>query len=146
MAGPSVSAFKKGDEIYAATNFQFCRANAQYAVADANMVALRPSHLSHVEAASTPVIAVTAWQMLFEYGNVKRGQTVMILGAAGNVGAYAVQLAANAGLHIIGIVASKDIGYVKTLGSQTVADYQAGKFEYAVRPVDLILDTAGGET
>jgi NADPH:quinone reductase-like Zn-dependent oxidoreductase len=110
------------------------------------MVALRPSRLSHAEAASAPVIAVTAWQMLFEYGNAKPGQTVMILGAAGNVGAYAVQLAATAGLHIIGVVGSKDIEYVKTLGSQTAVDYQAGKFENTVRPVDLILDTVGGET
>jgi NADPH:quinone reductase-like Zn-dependent oxidoreductase len=145
-AGPSVSAFKKGDEIYGVTNSQFCGANAQYAVAHANMVALRPSRLSHVEAASAPVIAVTAWQMLFEYGNAKPSQTVMILGAAGNVGAYAVLLAANAGLHIIGVVDPKDIEYVKTLGSQTVVDYQTDNFENAVRPVDLVLDTVGGET
>ena len=62
-AGPRVSAFKKGDEMYGVTNSQFCEANAQYAVAHANTVALRPSRLSHVEAASAPVIAVTAWQM-----------------------------------------------------------------------------------
>ena len=145
-AGSSVSEFKKGDEIYGVTNPQFCGANAQYAVAHANMVALRPSRLSHVEAASAPVIAVTAWQMLFEYGNAKPNQTVMILGAAGNVGAYAVQLAVNAGLQVIGVVGSKDIEYVKALGSQTVVNYQAGKSENAVRPVDLILDTVGGET
>jgi Zinc-binding dehydrogenase len=83
--------------------------------------------------------------MLFEYGNVKPNKTVMILGAAGNVGAYAVQLAVNAGLDVIGIVCLKDIEYVKALGSQTVVDYQASKFENAVRPVDLILDTVGGE-
>jgi NADPH:quinone reductase-like Zn-dependent oxidoreductase len=112
-AGPSVGEFKKGDEIYGVTNPQFCGANAQYAVAHANMVALRPSRLSHVEAASAPVIAVTAWQMLFEYGNAKPNQTVMILGAAGNVGAYAVQLAVNAGLQVIGVVGSKDIEYVE---------------------------------
>jgi NADPH:quinone reductase-like Zn-dependent oxidoreductase len=145
-AGPDVSKFKKGDEIYGVTNPQFCGANAQYAVAQVNMVALRPSRLSQAEAASVPVIAVTASQMLFEYGNLKPGQTVMILGAAGNVGAYAVQLAVNAGLHVVGIVRSKDIEYVKALGSQTVLDYQASKFENAVRPVDLILDTVGGET
>jgi NADPH:quinone reductase-like Zn-dependent oxidoreductase len=103
-AGPSVSELKKGDEIYGVTNPQFCWANAQYAVAHANMVALRPSRLNHVEAASAPVIAVTAWQMLFEYGKAKSNQTVMILGAAGNVGAYAVQLDVNAGLQVISVV------------------------------------------
>jgi NADPH:quinone reductase-like Zn-dependent oxidoreductase len=145
-AGPDVGEFKKGDEIYGVTNPQFCGANAQYAVTQASMVAQRPPRLSHVEAASVPVIAVTAWQMLFEYGNAKPGQTVMILGAAGNVGAYAVQLAVNAGLHVIGIARSKDIEYVKGLGSQTVVDYQASKFKNAADPVDLILDTVGGET
>ena len=109
------------------------------------MVALRPSRLSHVESASAPVIAVTAWQMLFEYGNAKPNQTVMILGAAGNVGAYAVQLAVNAGLQVIGVVGAKDIEYA-SLGSQTIVNYQAAKFENALRPVDLILDTVGGET
>jgi NADPH:quinone reductase-like Zn-dependent oxidoreductase len=141
-----VSEFKKGDEIYGVTNPQFCGANAQHAVAHANMVALKPSRLSYVEAASAPVIAVTAWQMLFEYGNAKPNQTVMILGAAGNVGAYAVQLAVNAGLHAIGVVGSKDIEYGKALGSQTIVNYQANKFENAARHVDLVLDTVGGET
>src|SRR5499427_3701930 len=116
-AGESVSEFKKGDEIYGVTNPQFCGANAQYALAHANMVALRPSRLSLVEAASAPVIAVTAWQMLFEYGNAKPDQTVMVLGAAGNVGAYAVQLAVNADLQVIGVAGSKDIEYVKAPGS-----------------------------
>ena len=120
--------------------------DAVFLVIDANMVALTPSRLSHVEAASAPVIAVTAWQMLFEYGNAKPNQTVMILGAAGNVGAYAVQLAVNAGLQVIGVVGSKDIEYVKALGSQTVVNYQSSKFQNAVRPVDLVLDTVGGET
>ena len=70
----------------------------------------------------------------------------MILGASGNVGAYAVQLAVNAGLQVIGVAGSKDIEYLKALGSQTVVNYQAGKFENAVPPVDLVLDTVGGET
>ena len=70
------------------------------------------------------MIAVTAWQMLFEYGNAKPDQTVMILGAAGNVGAYAVQLAVNAGLQVIGVAGAKDIEYVKALGSQTVVNYR----------------------
>src|SRR4029077_11188793 len=144
--GPSISELKKDDEIYGVTNPQFCGANAQYAIAHANTVALKPSRLSYVEAASAPVIAVTAWQMLFEYGNAKPDQTVMILGAAGNVGAYAVQLAVNAGLQVIGVAGSKDNEYVKALGSQTVVNYQAGKFENAVPPVDLVLDTVGGET
>jgi NADPH:quinone reductase-like Zn-dependent oxidoreductase len=144
--GPGVIGFNKGEEIYGVTNPQFCGANAEYALASANMTARKPPRLSHVEAASVPVVAVTAWQMLFDYADAKPNQTVMILGAAGNVGAYAVQLAASAGLHVIALVGSKDIDYVRTLGGETVLDYQAGRFEDTIRSVDVVIDTVGGAT
>ena len=99
--GPGVNQFKKGDEVYGVTNPQFVGAQAEYAVASATMIARKPLRLSHLEAASAPVVAVTAWQMLHDYAHVQARQTVLILGAAGNVGAYAVQLAANAGLHVV---------------------------------------------
>ena len=92
-----------------------------------------------------PVVAVTAWQMLFEYGKAKSGQTVLILGAAGNVGAYAVQLAATAGLHVIAAVQSKDIEHARTLGAETAFDIHAGQYENSPGSVDLLLDTVGGE-
>src|SRR5438552_4945981 len=144
--GQGVPDFKIGGEIYGVTNPQFCGANAQYALASAKMTALKPAHLSHVEAASVPVVALTAWQMLFDYGKAEPGQTVLILGAAGNVGAYAVQFAADADLHVISVVGSKDIDYARNFGSETVLDYQSGRFEDAVHCVDLVLDTVGGET
>jgi NADPH:quinone reductase-like Zn-dependent oxidoreductase len=144
--GLHVTGFKTGDEIYGVTNPQFCGANAHYALALAKMTAHKPARLSHVEAASVPVVAITAWQMLFDYGKAEPGQTVLILGAAGNVGAYAVQFAANADLHVISVVGSKDIEYARTLGSETVLAYQAGRFEDAVHSVDLVIDTVGGET
>jgi NADPH:quinone reductase-like Zn-dependent oxidoreductase len=109
------------------------------------MIAQKPQRLSHVEAASVPVVAVTAWQMLFEYGKAKSGQTVLILGAAGNVGAYAVQLAATAGLHVIAVVRSKDTDYVRMLGAETVVDIDAGRYEDLSGSIDLLLDTVGGE-
>src|SRR5262245_4050668 len=95
-----VTEFKIGDEVYGVTNPQFVGAHAEYALASADMVAPKPRRLNHIEAASVPVVAVTAWQMLFEYGHVQKHQTVLILGAAGNVGAYAVQLAAGAGMNV----------------------------------------------
>jgi NADPH:quinone reductase-like Zn-dependent oxidoreductase len=143
--GQDVTGFKIGNEIYGVTNPQFCGANAQYALASAKMTAHKPARLSHIEAASVPVVAVTAWQMLFDYGKAETGQTVLILGAAGNVGAYAVQFAANVGLHVISVVGSKDIEYARTPGSETVLDYQAGRFEDAIDYVDLVIDTVGGE-
>jgi NADPH:quinone reductase-like Zn-dependent oxidoreductase len=144
--GPGVSQFKTGDEVYGVTNPQFVGAQAEYAVASANMIALKPLPLSHPEAASVPIVAVTAWQMLHDHAHVQAGQTVLILGAAGNVGAYAVQLAANAGLHVVALVGSKDLEYVRGLGAETVIDYHSGNFEPPVRPVDVVLDTVGGNT
>lgn len=144
--GPGVKGFEKGDEVYGITNAQFCGGNAEYAIASAKMVASKPKQLSHVEAASVPVVAVTAWQMLFDYGQAKRDQAVLILGAAGNVGAYAVQLAAKAGLHVNALAKSDDVEYVQSLGADTVIDYRAQRFEDAVSSVDLVLDMVGGDT
>src|SRR5206468_12974146 len=84
--------------------------------------------------------------MLFDYGKAEPGQTVLILGAAGNGGAYAVQFAANADLHVISVVGSKDIEYARTLGSETALAYQAGRYEDAVHSVDHVIDTDVGET
>jgi NADPH:quinone reductase-like Zn-dependent oxidoreductase len=83
--------------------------------------------------------------MLFEYGQAKSGQTVLILGAAGNVGAYAVQLAATAGLHVVAAVRSMDTDYVRTLGAETVVDINAERYEDSSGSIDLLLDTVGGE-
>lgn len=144
--GPDVTEFKKGDEIYGVTNPQFCGANAEYALAFANMVALKPLGMTDIEAASVPVVAVTAWQMLFEYGHAQRGQTVMILGAAGNVGAYAVQLAARAGLHVIAVARGEETDYVRSLGAEIAGDSQIGIAEDTVPSVDLLIDMVGEET
>ena len=94
--GAGVSTFHAGQEVYGVTNPDFCGAYTQFAIASAKMVARKPLRLSYVEAASAPVVAVTAWQMLFDYADVKPTQRILIHGAAGNVGAYAVQLASQA--------------------------------------------------
>ena len=114
--GAGVTGFRLGDEVYGATNEQFSGAYAEYAVPLAGMMAQKPRALTFVEAASAPIVAVTAWEMLFEYAQVTAGQTVLIHGAAGNVGAYAVQLARQAGLHVVATVASSSIEYVRRLG------------------------------
>jgi NADPH:quinone reductase-like Zn-dependent oxidoreductase len=144
--GAGVSRFKNGDEIYGVTNPQFVGANADFAVASALMVAPKPQRLGFLEAGSVPVVAVTAWQMLFEYARPAAGQRVMILGAAGNVGAYAVQFAANAGFQVIAVVGSKDVEYVRTLGAKDVIDYRVTDFVDVVRSVDGVIDTVGGDT
>jgi len=145
-AGPGVSGFQAGDKVYGVTNPDFCGAYAEYALASAAMVARKPSGLSYVEAASVPVVAVTAWQMLFDYAQGKAGQTVLVHGGAGNVGAYAVQLASQAGLRVFATASAEDKTLVQTLGATSVIDYKAAKFEEVVPLVDIVVDTVGGET
>jgi NADPH:quinone reductase-like Zn-dependent oxidoreductase len=144
--GPEVSGFKPGDEVYGSTNPQFSGGQAEYAVPLAGMMAPKPKALNFVEAASVPVVAVTAWQMLFEYAAAVAGQTVLIHGAAGSVGAYAVQLARQAGLHIVATAGARDLDYVRGLGAETVFDYRKERFEELVSGVDVVLDTIGGAT
>jgi NADPH:quinone reductase-like Zn-dependent oxidoreductase len=143
--GPGVSQFKPGDQIYGVTNKDFCGAYAEYAVAQAHRIALKPKSLSLIEAASAPVVAVTAWQMLFDYAQMKAGQPVLIHGGAGNVGAYAVQLAKRARLRIFATAGPSDLEFVQSLGAYKVIDYREKKFEDAVEPVDAVLDMVGGE-
>src|SRR3954464_4110425 len=144
--GAEVSGFEPGDEVYGATNEQFSGAYAEYALPSARMIAQKPKTLNFIEAASAPVVTVTAWQMLFDYAHVTAGQTVLIHGAAGNVGAYAVQLARQAGLHVVATAASADLDHVRGLGAERVLDYKRERFEELLTGVDVVLDTVGGDT
>ena len=144
--GADVSGFTVGDEVYGATNELFSGAYAEYALPFAKMIAPKPKRLNFIEAASAPIVTVTAWQMLFEYAGVTAGQTVLVHGAAGNVGAYAVQLAKWAGLHVVATAAPGDLDYVRALGADTVVDYKKERFEDSVAGIDVVLDTVGGET
>src|SRR4029434_2758503 len=94
---------------------------------------------------SVPVVAVTAWQMLFEYAQIVAGQSVLILGAGGNVGAYAVHLATSKLRDVVAIAGPKDVEFVRNLGAKTVLDYKKGAFENAIPEVDVVIDTVGGE-
>ena len=110
------------------------------------MLARTPEGLTHPQAASVPVVAVTAWQMLFDYAKVEKGDRVLIHGAGGNVGAYAVQLARRAGLYVVATTGSEDLAYVRSLGADLVLDFRATRFEDTVREVDAVIDTVGGDT
>jgi NADPH:quinone reductase-like Zn-dependent oxidoreductase len=110
------------------------------------MIAPKPKTLNFVEAASAPIVTVTAWQMLFDYAQATAGQTVLIHGAAGNVGAYAVQMASQAGLHVVATAGSADLEYVRGLGAERVGDYQTERFEESLTGVDVVLDMVGGDT
>lgn len=144
--GPDVDQLRVGDQVYGVTNPRFVGAYAEYAVASAGMVSTKPTSLTHVEAASVPVVAVTAWQALFDHAQLKAGQTVVIHGAAGNVGSYAVQLAREAGVQTIATVSTGDISVVRDLGGNRVVDYRTQRFEEEVRDTDAVIDLVGGET
>lgn len=144
--GPGVSTLVVGDQVYGVTNSRFIGAYAEYAVASAGMISNKPISLTHVEAASVPVVSVTAWQALFDYAQLKAGQTVVIHGAAGNVGSYAVQLAHHADLQTIATASTDDISAVRNLGANIVIDYRTHRFEEEVRDADAVIDLVGGET
>ena len=144
--GTGVSELGEGDQVYGVTNPRFVGAYAEYALASAEMVSRKPTSLTHVEAASVPVISVTAWQALFDHAQLKAGQTVVIHGAAGNVGSYAVQLARRAGVRTIATAGTSDISVVRDLGANMVIDYRTQRFEDHVRDADAVIDLVGGET
>jgi NADPH:quinone reductase-like Zn-dependent oxidoreductase len=144
--GSGISELAVGDQVFGVTNTQFLGAYAEYAIASAKMLAKKPASLSYVEAASVPVVAVTAWQGLFDFARVQPGQMVVIHGAAGNVGAFAVQLARRANLRSVAMAGTKDIDYVRALGADKVVNYQTQRFEDEVRDADAVLDLVGGET
>ncbi|WP_216856507.1 NADP-dependent oxidoreductase [Acidisphaera sp. S103] len=144
--GPGVTGLRAGDAVFGVTNPNFTGAQADYAVARAGMIALKPEGIDDIDAASVPVVAVTAWQALFGEAGLTRGQTVLIHGAAGNVGGYAVQLARWARLTVCATASAKDLDYVHGLGAHAVIDYRAGRFEDAVHGVDAVIDLVGGDT
>ena len=143
--GSGVASLRVGEQIYGVTNSQFLGGYAEYAVACAAMISKKPASLTYIEAASVPVVAVTAWQALFDQAQLKAGQKVLIHGAAGNVGAYAVQLAHQAGIQITATAAADDIPRVRELGANTIIDFETQNFEKEVRDVDAVIDLVGGE-
>jgi NADPH:quinone reductase-like Zn-dependent oxidoreductase len=144
--GPDVSGFAVGDRVFGVTNSQFLGAYAEHAIASAAMLSRKPISLSHIGAASVPVVAVTAWQALFDHARLQAGQTVVIHGAAGSVGSFAVQLARRARLRSVVTAGTEDIEYVRVLGAGKVVDYQKQRFEDEIRDADAVLDLVGGDT
>jgi NADPH:quinone reductase-like Zn-dependent oxidoreductase len=146
VRGPGVTAFSDGEDVFGATNPSFTGGYAQYAVASAGMMARKPQAMDDETAAGVPVVAVTAKQMLFDYAGVEPGQTILVHGGGGNVGSFVVQLAKHAGVNVIATASAHDLEYVRSLGSDEAIDHKATPFEEAVKNVDAVLDTIGGET
>jgi NADPH:quinone reductase-like Zn-dependent oxidoreductase len=140
--GPGVTQFKKGDPVFGTAKGTF----AEYVVTGLAEVASKPASLDYAHAASVPVAAKTAWQALFDVGGLTPGGKVLIHGAAGSVGSFAVQLAKAKGIHVYGTASARNHAYLKELSVDEPIDYQTTKFEDVARNVDVVLDTQGGET
>jgi NADPH:quinone reductase-like Zn-dependent oxidoreductase len=140
-----VTSIAQGDAVFGVTNARFTGSYADFAIATAAMIARKPSSISDVDAASVPVIAVTAWQALFEQAGLISGQTVLVHGAAGNVGAFAVQLAHQAGIRVVATCGQQDRAYVSSLGAGEVIIREGAPFETLTRDVDAVIDLVGGD-
>ena len=142
--GGAVTAFKPGDEVYTMSRFpEEAGAYAEYAAVPESDLALKPRSLDHVHAAAVPLVALTAWQALFDAGGLSAGQTVLIHAAAGGVGHIAVQLTKWKGATVIGTASSRNAAFLKEIGVDQVVDYTATSVADAVRDVDVQLDSLG---
>lgn len=143
--GANVTAFQPGDAVFGMINFPgHGRAYAEYMTAPANQLAHKPAQVTEADAVAATLAALTAWQVLTK-APVWPGQCVLIHAAAGGVGHYAVQLARELGAYVIGTASTGKVDFVRTLGADEVVDYTQVQFEATVPPVDLVLDSIGGD-
>src|SRR5258708_1413468 len=144
--GPGGSRFNKGDQVYSVSDPSRDGAYAKYIVVRESEIALKPKSLHHVHAAAVPLAALTAWQALFDSGQLKPGQRVLIHGGSGGVGHVAVQLAKWKGAYVLATASTKNQDLLRKRGVDEPIDYTQQRFEDAARNIDIVLDTIGGET
>lgn len=144
--GQEDSDLHRSEPIYGLLDFWRDGAAAEYVAARASTLAPKPRSLDHVHAASVPLSGLTAWQALFDHAHVTKGNRVLIHGAAGGVGTFAVQLARWRGADVIATASKGRESFLQGLGAREVVDYTSARFERAVRGVDAVIDTVGGET
>jgi NADPH:quinone reductase-like Zn-dependent oxidoreductase len=139
--GANVISLKKGDEVYGIVTGGY----SEYALALAKEVRPKPASLTFEQAAAVPLGALTAWGAVIDAAKVEAGQRVLVHGAAGGVGGYAVQLARWKGAQVTGTASAKNLEYVRSLGAENVIDYNATPFETVVHDMDVVIDTVGGD-
>ena len=145
--GVEVKNFKKGDAVYGMTvTGGFSGGYAEYALTKADAIAPKPESIGFEEAAAIPIAALTAWQSMFDLANLQNGQRILITGASGGVGSFAVQFAKAKGAYVIGTASGKNKEFVRSLGADEFVDYIAQPFEKVVKDVDVVFDTVGGDT
>ena len=144
--GSDVVNFKVDDEVFAMVDLRRGGTYAEYAVVLENEAALKPTRVNHAEAAAIPLVALTAWQALFEVAKLQKGQTILIHAGAGGVGSIAVQLAKWRGAHIIATASDYNHNFLRELGVDVPVDYRTQNFEDFASDVDVVLDPIGGDT
>jgi NADPH:quinone reductase-like Zn-dependent oxidoreductase len=143
--GYGTSGLSVGDEVFGLTDWYRDGAAAGYVAVEARNLAAKPSSVDHLQAAAVPLAGLTAWQALFDHGHLQAGQTVLVQGAAGGVGTFAVQLAHAAGAQVLAAGRAPDAALLAGLGADQVIDLDRQRMEDAVDRVDLVLDLVGGE-
>jgi|TARA_B100000378_G_scaffold265258_1_gene249626 NADPH:quinone reductase-like Zn-dependent oxidoreductase len=144
--GSDVVNFKVDDEVFAMVDLRRGGAYAEYAIVLENEAALKPTRVNHAEAAAIPLVALTAWQALFEVAKLQKGQTILIHAGAGGVGSIAVQLAKWRGAHIVATASDYNHNFLRELGVDVPVDYRTQNFEDFASDVDVVLDPIGGDT
>ena len=139
--GANVTSLKKGDEVYGIVAGRY----AEYALALENELQLKPANLTFEQAAALPIGVLTAWGAVIDTANVQAEQRVLVHGAAGGVGAYAVQLGRWKGAYVTGTALAGNLEFVKSLGAEDVIDYTATRFETLLKDLDVVIDTVGGD-
>ncbi len=145
QVGSGVTGFNVGDAIYGSVSIPG-GAYAEYATVSAKSVALKPTNISYEEAAAVPVAGLTALQALRDLGNIQPGQNVLINGASGGVGTFAVQIAKALGANVTGVCSTKNVDLVKSLGADRVIDYTQQDFTQDTVQYDIILDAVGKQS
>jgi NADPH:quinone reductase-like Zn-dependent oxidoreductase len=145
QTGPAVTKFKPGDAVYSRPDIARNGAYAEYVAVRESEIAFKPATISHVEAASLPLVSITAWESLFTTANLSARQKVLIHAGAGGVGSIAIQLAKAKGAHVTATASAAKSALVKSLGADQVIDYRAQDFSQIARDMDVVFDTVGGE-
>jgi len=144
--GPGVRQFQAGDEVYARADDFRIGTFAEFVPVKETSLALKPKNLSMEEAASIPLVGLTAWQVLVEKAQLKTGQNVFIQAGSGGVGTFAIQLAKHLGATVATTTSAANTGLVKQLGADVVVDYKTQDFEAALHGYDAVLNSQDGET
>ncbi len=144
--GPGVTGFSVGDEVFAMLSLRRGGGYAEYAIVKEDEVAPKPAGSTFAEAASIPLVALTAWQTLFEIADLQAGQTVLIHAGAGGVGSVAIQLAKWRGARVIATASDYNQEFLRELGADVPVDYRNQRFEDFASAVDVVLDPIGGDT